>query len=702
MAAIAAAMCPLAQAQSSATTTNTAPALDEVIVVTPRTGTSPLQTPASLDVVDGDDMRDAQAQVNLSESLGGVPGLQLQNRQNYAQDLQLSIRGFGARSTFGIRGIRLYVDGIPATMPDGQGQLSNIDIASIDHVEVMRGPFSALYGNSAGGVINVFTEDGTAPPTVTTNISGGSYGSVHWGLKASGAKETTYGPFEYVVSANRFTTEGFRDHSAARRNLANAKLSLHPDSDSQLTLVLNSVDTHAQDPMGLTRAQWQANPRGAVTPAYTFNTRKDLTQTQGGLTYERRLGGNDTLLITAYAGTRSTTQYQSIPVATQASAAHPGGVIDLDRDYAGVDVRWTAQRQLANRSITWVTGLSYDSLREDRQGYQNFQGSGGTAPATLGVTGALRRNETNTLWNLDPYAQASWHVTPKWTLDAGLRYTTVSVDSADHYIVAGNGDDSGSARYRKALPVVAVRYAAGPETSLYASAGRGFETPTMNEASYRPDGEPGLNFGLRPSTNTSVEIGAKTAVGNGFLTAALFQTRTEDEIIVAAASDGRTSYMNGGRTRRNGLELSWNNEFGGHWHTQLAYTLLDATFRDSIGNGNIATGARIPGTARQAAFASIGWQPPRGWRAGAELRALSRIAVNNANSEFAPGYVVAALSLGYRAEIGRWTVAPFARIDNLFDRNYVGSVIVNDSNGRYYEPAPGRNWTAGVTASYAF
>ncbi len=208
-------------------------ALKPVVVTSTRIGVAPFDTPASVDLVDGETMRDSQPQVNLSESLGGVPGVLIQNRQNYAQDLQIAVRGFGSRSTFGIRGVRIYVDGIPATMPDGQGQSSNIDIASIDRVEILRGPFSALYGNSSGGVIQVFTEEGSGAPTVTPGFTFGSDGLRRYGLKAGGSSGSGAGAIDYLVSASRFTIDGWRDHSAAAKNLANARLGLRLDRRQQ-------------------------------------------------------------------------------------------------------------------------------------------------------------------------------------------------------------------------------------------------------------------------------------------------------------------------------------------------------------------------------------------------------------------------------------------------------------------------------------
>ncbi|MFY3534099.1 TonB-dependent receptor family protein [Achromobacter denitrificans] len=672
--------------------------LPAVVVTGTRLGASVMDTPASVDVVEGAQMRRGQPGINLSEGLAGVPGLQIQNRQNYAQDLQISSRGFGARSTFGVRGVRLYVDGIPATMPDGQGQTSNIDIGSIGRVEVLRGPFSALYGNSSGGVILVSTEDGVEPPSLSASGWGGSDGTWRYGLRANGASGSGPGALDYVVDLTRFTTDGYRDHSAARKNLGNAKLGLQLDDASRLTLVANSVDLKAQDPLGLTYRQFQDEPRSAPL-AEQYDTRKTVRQTQGGAIYEREVDGRNTLRLMVYYGQRDTTQYQAIPPAAQMAPSQAGGVIDLKRQYGGADLRWTTETTAAGRPLTLVGGFSYDSLRETRKGYENYTGSG--AGRQLGVRGALRRDETNTVYNADPYLQASWQVSERWTLDAGLRYSTVNFDSDDRYVAPGNADDSGTARYRKALPVAALRYAPDPGLSLYASYGRGFETPTLNELSYRPGGQPGLNFGLAPALSTNLEAGVKARVAGGLLTAAVFHASTDDEIVSAGSAGGRTSYQNAGRTRRDGIELGWSGEFARNGRAQLAYTWLNARYVDDR-PGDIRAGNRIPGIARQAAYASLAWAPPEGWQASVEGRLLSKVYVNDANDGDAPGYVVAALSAGYVKKLGAWELNAYARVDNLFDRRYAGSVIVNEVNGRYYEPAAGRSVGGGIGATYRY
>ncbi|SXN16271.1 tonB-dependent receptor yncD [Klebsiella pneumoniae] len=679
-----------------------AQAADEqtMVVTAAPTTVSELDTPAGVSVVNGDEMRQAAPRVNLSESLGAVPGLQVQNRQNYAQDLQLSIRGFGSRSTYGVRGLRIYVDGIPATMPDGQGQTSNIDIGSVDTIEVLRGPFSALYGNSSGGVINVTSQTGTQPPTVEASSYYGSFGTWHYGMKATGTvgDGSHAGDVDYTVSTNRFTTHGYRDHSGARKNLANARLGVRINDVSKLTLLLNSVDIKANDAGGLTADEWRDNPRQSPR-GDQYNTRKNTRQTQAGLRYERQLSAQDDLSVMMYAGERETTQFQSIPRAPQLKPSHAGGVIDLTRHYQGIDTRLTHRGELLV-PVTLTAGLDYENMSERRKGYENFVMVNG-APQ-YGEQGALRRNERNLMWNVDPYLQTQWQLTDKLSLDAGVRYSSVWFDSNDYYITPGNGDDSGDASYHKWLPAGSLKYALTDAWNVYLSAGRGFETPTINELSYRSDNQSGLNFGLKPSTNDTVEIGSKTRIGNGLFTAALFQTNTDNEIVVDSSSGGRTSYKNAGKTRRQGMELGLDQQFGESWRLKAAWTWLDATYRTNVCDDASCNGNRIPGIARNMGYASFGYQPEQGWYAGSDIRYMSDIMANDENTAKAPSWTVVGLTTGYKWSYGRMDMDLFGRIDNLFDREYVGSVIVNESNGRYYEPAPGRNYGIGLNLAWRF
>ena len=686
---------PLAQAQAQEPA---APQLSEVTVRSTLQSSTLEQTPAAISLIDGERMRDRQWQVNVSETLSSVPGLQLQNRQNYAQDLQLSIRGFGARSTFGVRGIQIYVDGIPATMPDGQGQTNNIDIGSLERMEVLRGPYSALYGNASGGVINAYTEQGEGKPQVESTFALGSNGQKRLVLKAKGEANG----IGYVLSASRFLTDGYRAQSAADKNLFNARIDVKPDEYSHLTLVANHVDIDANDPGGISPADWAKNPKATTPNALLYNSRKSVKQTQAGLTYERQLDGSNALRFMAYAGQREMMQFQSTPKGSQ--TGYKGGVIGLQRDYGGFDARWSGKYQLGGGDFSLIAGLAANTVKEDRKGYKNFVGT------QLGVVGDLVRDERNTLTNIDPYLQASWAFAPRWKLDAGLRWSNVQFKSSDRFLADGNS--SGNTGFHKLLPMLSLQHQLNEDSSVYASLGRGMETPTFNEISYRPDGLAGLNFGLQPAVSTSAELGVKQRFNmagvRGDLSAALFQTQTDNEIVVAS-NQGNTSYQNAGKTRRRGLELSTSAWIHPKVRVNGSLTLLDARLRNGYSYldsnkspVNIANGNRIAGTARNMAYLGVEWTPTTEWRVGLDWRRMGQIAADDKNTVYAPSYNVASLSVGYTKRLGAWKLNTFARIDNLADKNYVGSVIVNEGNGRYYEAAPGRQWMAGASLSYQF
>ena len=669
-------------------------ATDAIVVSATRGEQSAFDLPLSIDSLNRTQLQDGQLQENLSESLARVPGIVARNRQNYAQDLQISSRGFGARASFGVRGLRLYADGIPATMPDGQGQISHVDLGSATRLEVLRGPFSTLYGNSSGGVISVFTEDGAPGMWFAPSFIMGSDGAQRIGAKLSGDN----GRLNYVLDVSSFRTDGYREHSAAKRDLLNAKLRWQPDADSTLTLVANAMEMpDTQDPLGLTRARFAADPRQVDAAALRFNTRKDVAQQQTGLTYARKVGAGDTAQVTVYLGARDSTQYQAIPTGPQLAASHPGGVIDLTRDYGGIDAHWRHRGELADAPLTTTLGIAYDRLNETRLGFQNFVGP------MLGVKGALRRDEDNRIYNLDQYLQTQWEPAAQWLLMAGVRHSVVRMRSADHYIVAGNGDDSGATDFSATTPVAGITWRITPALNVYASYGRGFETPTLNELAYRADG-PGPNLALRAATSDNLELGFKSLLGQATrLDMALFAVDTQREIVVDTSSGGRATYRNAGRTRRTGVESSLQTRWNNGLELAAAYTFLTARYRDTIAGSPILADNFIPGIPRHSLYVEGLWRhAPSGFTAAIELRDVGKVWVNDANADAADAYTTVGFRFGFEQRASGWTLKEFLRVDNLSDRRYAGSVIVNETNKRFFEPAPGRGVLVGISAQYGF
>jgi len=708
--AVALAACVLASAAAHAQAPVPA---DAVVITAGGTEARVFDTPYAVGVVDADALRGAGPLVNLSEAMARVPGLVVANRSNYAQDLQINSRGFGARSTFGVRGIRLYADGIPASGPDGQGQVSHFDLAGAQRVEVLRGPFSALYGNSSGGVISMVSR----APTERRWFVAGDGGSHGLWQGRIGVEAPLGNGLSIRASASRFEIDGFRPQSSAERTLANVRLGWEGERD-RVVVVLNSLDQPALDPQGMTPDQFRADPDGPADPAfpaYVYNTRKNTRQDQAGVSWRHRFADAGALResqVAAYTGRRSVMQWQSIGFAFQGASTHPGGVIDFDRAYTGVDARLVWRWSLdAGRSLQVVAGASHDRTEEDRRGWQNFTGSTATGDLVLGVTGPLRRDETNRVRTTDAYAQAELDLARDWSATAGLRSGKVRFGSADRFTAAanpaiptdpGNGDDSGSFSAGYTNPVAALQWRATPALRVYLSAARGFESPTFNEVAYRADGQAGLNANLRPQTSRQWELGAKWRGGSGIsLDVALFDVRTDDEIGVLANVGGRSSFQNVGRTKRQGAELDLRWRLAPTLRAQLAATWLDATYTESRA-GSITVGRRIAGTVRESAFAELAWQPTARAEYALEGSARGSVAANDANSVLAPGYGLMAARARWQFDAGPGKLELLARLDNITDRRVVGSVIVNESLGRFFEPSPGRTWLVSARWSAAF
>jgi len=654
---------------------------ERVVVSATRDAQKAFDVPAAIDAVTAEQMQLYQPKVNLSESLNRVPGISVQNRQNYAQDLQVTSRGFGSRAQFGVRGVRLIADGIPATMPDGAGQAATFSLGSADRIEVMRGPLSYLYGNASGGLIQLFTAEGPQVPEFGVEGWGGSYGSWRAALRPAGQ----FGPVNFVGDFSRFATDGYRDHSATTRDQQNAVARLRLPDESKLSFVVNALNqTDTQDPLGLTRAQVAANPRQSDPAATTFNTRKSIGHAQFGTAWDKRLANGDTLQLSAYAGDRDVRQYLALSGAAITSS---GGVVNLERFFSGLNLRWGGKAALGSGEFSYSIGADLDNMRERRRGYTNNNG----------VEGALRRDEDDEVSSTGLYVQGDWRFAERWSLNGGVRTSRVKVRFDDHFIVPGNGNDSGEVKFSATTPVIGLLYRANPGLNLYASYGEGFETPTLAELAYTPGAvSTGPNLNLKASRSKQFEIGAKaTPFGWSRLNFALFTIQTKDEIVVDSAVGGRTSFRNASRTERNGLELSWDLPFSRQTNLYLSLTRVDAKFKD--------TGNFLPAVPQNAVYGEFLWRHPRsGFTMAADARYSSRLYVDDANSAAAAGYAIANLRLGFEQTGKGWRVSEFVRVENLFDKNYIGSVIVADGNGRFFEPSPRRNALVGVSATLSF
>ncbi|MDP3745170.1 MAG: TonB-dependent receptor [Methylotenera sp.] len=671
---------------------NTAP----IVVTATRVEQNSFDLPVSIDAITSEIIHDAKQQVNLTETAARIPGIVVANKFNLAQDLGISTRGFGARSAFGVRGVRLYADGIPLSMPDGQGQTGTFNLDTAKQIEFMRGPFSALYGNSSGGVVQIFTRDGAKEPTISGGVTFGSYNTNRESLTFEGQE----GNLNFILNGSHLTTDGYRDHSEATRDMLHTKLSYKAGDATKVTLVATALNQHdSQDPLALTPAQYKADPQQAGTKAISTDARAYKKQTQVGLTIDHNISNQQSISLMGYYGTRSSDGYLAI------GAGNTGGRLSaIDRRFGGVDAKWTYKDTLAGKPYSIVAGLNYDNMKDERTQLNTTNGV---------VSSGLNRNENQTVYNLDQYIQTTLEPTDRWLLVAGLRHTKIKFEVDDKMpIIAGTDpDSSGSLDYSNTSPVLGATFKLTPTVNLYANYGKGFETPTFIEMTYvgNPSTGKGPNLGLKPSKSKNYEIGAKAFINdNTRVNAALFKVDTEKEIVVDQGQGTTASFKNAGDTERHGLELSIDSVLPNNFGFYAAYTLMNAEFKDKFCTSTSCTtattvnsGNKIPGTYTSNTYAEVTWKhPASGFSTAIEGIYFSDAYTNDINTIKADAYAVFNLRGGFVQNLENWRLSEFVRIDNLTDKTYVSSVRVNTSAA--YDPGAPRNWTVGLNASYKF
>ncbi|HET9148022.1 MAG TPA: TonB-dependent receptor, partial [Acetobacteraceae bacterium] len=517
--------------------------IKRIVVSATPTPQSSFNVPGSIYTISGRQVSETEPMENLSETLNRVPGIDIQNRQNYAEGLRVTSRGFGSQTSFGVRNVKLYMDGMPLTTPDGTADSEVIDLGDVSRIEVLSGPFSALYGNAAGGVLQVFSKNGPKQPTLEAGIWGGSFGAWRAGLSYGGqARFGRDGNFNYMMNASDFYTSGYRRHGSARRQQFYGKYRIRTDASTSWTLLVDAVnEPNSQDPLGLTAAQYHADPRQAGRGALAFDTRKIFRHVQTGVALNHRINQDNSISVLVYEGTHDVLQY--LPF-TGSFAASGGGVIDLSRKFGGIDTRWTNKSRIAGMKLTSIAGVDFGYEHQHRKGYVN----------DFGTIGALRRNENDVAVDVAEYAQAELDPNRRWSLVAGIRHSLESFSVQDLYVTKALASDTGSVSYGHTSLVAGAVYHLTPVTNLFADYGQGFETPTLDQLAYLPGGIAGLNSSLKPAVSQNYETGIKSFVTpETYLKIALFHIHTSDEIVVFSNVNGRTSYANEGNTGRNGV-----------------------------------------------------------------------------------------------------------------------------------------------------
>lgn len=652
-----------------------ADALDEIVVSATRTESSLRDVARSVSVINKERIQNATQQLGLDEALAGVPGLYIQNRYNFSGDLRVSLRGFGARSSFGIRGIRILVDGIPETLPDGQGGVDSIDMGSAQSIEVLRGPASSLYGNASGGVIAVTSELGTDDPFVEGKIAGGEFGFKQYGVKAAGKISST----DYLLNVSRTELEGYREHSAFRGTQLNARLGIPFNDNDRLLVAANFTDQPlAQDPGGINAAQAALDPSSARDRNVLFDAGEVLQQQRLGFVYERKRSSGTLTLRNHYVWRDFANK---LPFTD-------GGAVDLDRFFYGFGAQFSLGEALPD-NVDLAFGVDYDHQDDDRQRFDNNDGA----------IGNLGFDQNEQVDSIGFYIQGEYRLNDAWAVQAGLRYDELSYDVTDRYIA--NGDSSGSLDFDEVSPSLGVNFKTAGGV-LFANYSSSFETPTTTELA-NPDASGGFNPELRPQLANNYELGFKGTIDDLFYEVSLFQIDLRDELIPYELEEfpGRTFYSNAGASDRTGVEtaLRWQHESG--FAIDASYTWSDFIFDEfADDDGNDFSGNQMPGLPGQFGYVGLNYATGNGFSGLLETRYSGDLYANNDNSVNVESYLVSNLRFSIDIESSKLLFRVYAGVNNLFDESYNNNIRINAFGDRFYEPAPTRNFYAGLVVTF--
>ena len=662
---------------------NTSEALDEIIVTATRLETTLGRTPAAISVVGIDDIQLGRQQLTLDESLARVPGVFMQSNYNFSRDLRLSIRGFGARAAFGIRGVKIIVDGIPETVADGQGQVDTIDFGTARQIEVIRGPSSSLYGNASGGVVSVVSEGGTETPYATARLSAGAFDFRKIQVKTGG----TAGPMDYVVSLSDTSLDGYREHSEWENTQLSGRFNFDLAGDSNFLAVINYTDQPvSNDPGGIDILQATADPRSARAANVNFAAGEALEQTRVGFVYNLPIADAHELAVRTYHVDRDFEN--KLPFTG-------GGAVEIDRAFSGGGVSYTYSGMLQDRPNRLMIGLDFDDQDDDRRRFDNVNGV---------VTGPAVFDQNERVRARGVFIQNELSVSDTINLTAGLRYDEVEFEVGDRFLTDGN--DSGSRTLDNVNPMLGIVADLTPDLTLYSTLSTAFETPTTTEFA-NPSGGGGFNPSLEPQEATNLEVGLRGRLARSTsYEAAIYNIEVRDELIPFETAN-REFFVNAGKSDRTGLELSLQSEPFDNVRFVLSYTYSDFEFDEFVDNdGNVFSGNTIPGIPEQFLFGEVTYTHPSGIFGTLDVRYVGDIFANNGNTVSVDSYTLGNLRVGLELAIGPFVASPFIGINNLFDERYNSDIRINAFGPpgleRYYEPAPDRNIYAGVELRYDF
>lgn len=652
----------------------------EEVVVSARRVPQPLNEVAgSISVVEAGDIQDGRATISLDESLNRVPGVFVQNSGNFAQDTRVQIRGFGTRAAFGVREVRVLLDGLPETLPDGQTQLDEIDLDAIERIEVVRGASGALYGNASGGVIQLFTADPPPGPTARTRLEGGSFGLNKYTIQTG----TSDRHASFNVHASQLQLDGYRNHSESRVTTINGKLELAKLEHTRITTLIDGVDSpKADDPGALTRAETKADPQAANPANVRFDAGERVQQGRVGWLIDHDNGANR-MVVYGYLLYRDFENSLSFA---------SGGIVTFNRFSPGGGARYSRDFSLLGLAQTTNAGVDVQWQDDNRRRYDN----------DLGERGPLNLDQREQVLGVGPYLLHVIDLTDQVELSAGARYDRVRYDVDVHYDATGN-DNSGSTSFDKWSPTASLRYSPRTWLTWFADVGTTFQVPTTTELAVAD--RAGLDTRLKPQTAISYETGARLEHGpdvTGGLST--FFIDIDDELIPYESAPGRTEFRNAGKSRRYGVEVDWQAQLLQPLRWSGAFTWIDARYRDyklsDLPEANF-DGNDEPGIPPWQLYLELLYRHRSGAFAGLEGFVVENYFVDDANTAKSRSYQLLNLRLGWELNWRQLELSPFIAVNNLTNCFYDGTVRINARGGRYYEPAPGLNLVGGINLTAA-
>ncbi len=657
--------------------TDTEAVLPTVEVSAPRLARELYATPAAVSTIDQDAIAQGQQRVRLDESLNRVPGVFLQNRDNFAQGQRISIRGFGARAPFGVRGITVMVDGIPYTLPDGQAQLDAIDLDSAERIEVIRGPSSVLYGNAAGGVIDITTADGRDNPGTRLRMGAGSDGYQKMALQNGGVQ----GDWSHHISLTGLNVDGYREQSSTEKYLLNAKLRRELGSDRALTAIINLLDNPRSEDPGALNAREVAEGRDQAAPnSLALDAGQTVDQQLIGLQYEDLSAGEGELYLKGFIAQRDFEQ--QLPFVGSSRLGY-------QRDYMGASAEYHHEVTLGNLPLNYIVGVDAARQKDDR--FRNDVNPQGAVGEPLG-------DETQTATSTGVFAQGDLALSEPLTLSLGARFDRVDLDVDDDFAV--DGDQSGQRTFNEWSGSAGLSYRYRPQHQAYINTGTAFETPTFSEFANPAGG--GFNPGVEPQKAWNREVGLRGYIAPLALDydVALFSVRVRDEL-VPYDEGGRTFYQNAGDTKRDGVELALGWQLADQWRLDSALTLARYEFDEFATPSERFDGNRIPGLPEQTWVSQLTWEGLDERFATLETEYVGDLVADNANQTAVDSYWLVNLRVGDGWQLSQQTrLSAYVGLRNLLDEEHYSNVRLNGTFGRFYEPAPGRSVYGGVELSF--